>query len=148
MCMRHAHLPLSSPVCDTCEVCAVCVFCVRRQAALKALDNIDPTALMNELAELAQTMEAVDLSRRTGMPCDPYTWPSELIRNEALMSTPAWAEEPGLEESTGAEGDRSCGEYEQVPRTAHLFSLEAALEASAAKQAQRSQNKRKKKGKK
>ena len=121
---------------------------MRRQATLKALDNIDPTELMHELAELAQTMEAIDLSRRTGIPCDPYTWPSESIRNEALVSTPAWEEERGWGESSGAEGDRSLGDYEQVPRTAHLFSLEAALEASAAKQAQRSQNKRKKKGKK
>ncbi len=104
---------------------------------------------MNELAALAQTMEAIDLSRRTGIPCDPYTWPSELIRNEALMSMPgAWAEdESGWGESTGAKADshNGSGEFEQAPRAAHMFSLEAALEVSATKQAQRSQNKRKKK---
>lgn len=106
---------------------------------------------MNELAALAQTMEAIDLSRRTGIPCDPCTWPSESIRNEALMSMPGWTEEESAwEETTGREGqDRNgnCGEYERPARGAQLFSLEAALEASIAKQAQRSQNKRKKKKK-
>ena len=119
------------------------------QAALKSLETIDPTALMNELAALAKTMEAIDLSRRRGIPCDPCTWPSELIRNEALMSMPgAWAEEEsGWGQSTGGEADShdGSGEYQQAPRAAHMFSLEAALEASATKQAQRSQNKRKKK---
>ncbi len=115
------------------------------QAALKSLETIDPTALMNELAALAQTMEAIDLSRRRGIPCDPCTWPSELIRNEALMSMPGAEEESGWEENTGGDSRDESSEYEQAPQTAHMFSLEAALEASAAKQAQRSQRKRKKK---
>lgn len=118
---------------------------------MKSLDEIDPTVLMNELAALAQTMEAIDLSRRTGIPCDPNTWPSESVRTEALMSMPGWTNEAsGWEESEGEKSEghyAGCGEYESSPRVAHLFSLEAALEASAAKQAQRSQTKRKKKKK-
>ena len=123
------------------------------QATLTALEQIEPTTMMNELAALAQTMEAIDLSRRTGIPCDPCTWPSELVRNEALMSMPGWAEsEWGGGAAVGGEeyqtDNYDSGGYEQPQRTAELFSLEAALEASAAKQAQRSQNKQKKKGKK
>lgn len=104
---------------------------------------------MNELAALAHTMEAIDLSRRTGIPCDPCTWPSESIRNAALVSMPGWTEEESeWEQNEGAQdpGHNSFGgEYEHPARAAQVFSLEAALEASAAKQAQRSQNKRKKK---